>query len=128
MRAYRSVSSAIESALKSAGYPPLSWYDVLWELEGRPNGLRLFELEQSLLLPQYNLSRLVDRLVKQRLVKKSTDPEDARGRVLQITPRGVKLRADMWPTYAGILERSLGEQFRPDELKRLATMLRSVLD
>ena len=33
VRAQRSVVSGIERAVKDAGFPPLEWYDLLWELE-----------------------------------------------------------------------------------------------
>src|SRR5262245_21222144 len=63
IRAQQSTLSAVEADLKAAGFPPLGWYDVLLELsrtEGE--GLRPFALEEKLLLAQYNLSRLLDRL------------------------------------------------------------------
>src|SRR6266566_841845 len=63
IRAQQAALSAVEADLKTAGFPPLAWYDVLLELSrAEGEGLRPFALEQELLLAQYNLSRLLDRL------------------------------------------------------------------
>src|ERR1700751_3913382 len=63
IKAQRTALGSVEGALKAAGLPPLAWYDALLELEraGAP-GLRPFELERAMLLEQYNLSRLLDRM------------------------------------------------------------------
>ena len=48
---------AVEARLKAADLPPLGWYDVLLELEKAGEaGLRPFELQARLLLPQYGVS------------------------------------------------------------------------
>src|SRR5687768_665979 len=84
IRARYLVVSAVEKDIKSAGYPPLEWYDVLLELSRLPegSGLRPFELESRLLLAQYNLSRLVDRLQQAGYVEKRSCASDGRGHIL----------------------------------------------
>src|ERR1700760_4133541 len=80
MRARDAVLGAIEVALKAAGLPPLSWYDVLLELARAPDGrLRPFDIEKQILVAQYNLSRLLDRLEKEGLVARAPHEQDARG-------------------------------------------------
>ena len=75
----RVLLEAVESSLKSAGYPPLAWYDALLELEkAGPDGLRPFELKDRILLPQYGTSRLLDRMVKAGLVDRRNCSEDGR--------------------------------------------------
>jgi len=71
LRAQTHLLGVVERELKQAGLPPLGWYDVLLELS-RPgcDGLRPVELEKLLLLAQYNLSRLLDRLEKAGLVER----------------------------------------------------------
>ena len=63
LKASAKMLDAVERDLKQAGLPPLAWYDALLELHrARPDGLRPGDLEKEVLLPQYNVSRLVDRL------------------------------------------------------------------
>jgi len=70
-RAQQRAQGEIEAALKQAGLPPLAWYDVLLETErAGKDGLRPFELERAMLLAQYNLSRLVDRMAAEGLVER----------------------------------------------------------
>src|SRR5256714_97769 len=63
VKAARVVLGAVEAELKAAGFPPLGWYDALLELSrDKVDGLRPFVLEERLLLAQYNVSRVLDRL------------------------------------------------------------------
>src|SRR5947209_20067851 len=78
VRAQQAVLAAVEAELKAAGFPPLAWYDVLLELSRKDEGLRPFALEQELLLAQYNLSRLLDRLESAGYVERRPCPDDAR--------------------------------------------------
>jgi DNA-binding MarR family transcriptional regulator len=104
--------------------PPLEWYDVLWDLERAPDGARRpFELERGLLLAQYNLSRLVDRLHRAGLVDKLKCPEDGRGLVLVITEEGRALRKRMWPVYSAAIEKHIGSHLGEDEARTLSALL-----
>ena len=79
----------VERDLKEAGLPPLAWYDALLELHrARPDGLRPGDLQTEMLLPQYNVSRLVDRLEAAGYAVRRPHPADGRGQVLQITEHG----------------------------------------
>ena len=65
VRTSQSLLPAVEADLKAQGFPPLAWYDALLELRrAGAEGLRSFELQEQMLLAQYNLSRLTDRLQK----------------------------------------------------------------
>ena len=65
MKAQQIALASVEQSLRSAELPQLVWYDALLELErAGKQGLRPFELERQMLLAQYNLSRLIDRIEK----------------------------------------------------------------
>ena len=86
MRAQQSLLARVEADLKKSGLPPLRWYDVLLELNrAGSTGLRQYELGAQLLLSKYNLSRLIDRLQKERLVDRQACAEDGRGARVRIT-------------------------------------------
>jgi len=124
VRAQRSALESVEADLKSSGYPPLVWYDVLLELERSKTGkLRHGALNKELLLPKHNLSRLIDRMEKQELVSRITCDTDKRGAFVCITGKGRKLRADMWPTYEAAITRHFASRFSSDEVKKLAELL-----
>jgi DNA-binding MarR family transcriptional regulator len=124
MRAQQRVLSAIEKDFKAAGLPPLSWYDVLWELAKAEAGrLRPFEIEARTLLAQYNLSRLIDRLEREGLVRREAFDADARGRWVVITEEGRAMRERIWQTYARAIERHVGAKLSEREAREFARLL-----
>lgn len=129
VRAYKTALSSIEKALKEQGLPPLSWYDVLLELErAGKQGLRPFELEPALLLPQYGVSRLVGRLEAAGYVERLSCEGDKRGQCLIITPSGKELRRNMWAIYGKALEQAVGCKLSRGESKKLSALLRKLED
>jgi DNA-binding MarR family transcriptional regulator len=123
IRAQQAVLAAVEAELKAAGFPPLGWYDVLLELTRKDAGLRPFALEQELLLAQYNLSRLLDRLEKAGYIERRPCPDDGRGQVVAISAAGRALVKRMWPTYRAAIARHVGSKLSEDEAARLAALL-----
>ncbi|WSH65344.1 helix-turn-helix domain-containing protein [Rhizobium ruizarguesonis] len=124
MRARERLLGAIEADLKAAGMPPLAWYDVLWELARSQDGkLRPYEIEERTLLAQYNLSRLIDRLEREGLVRREVFAEDGRGRWVVISDAGRKLRERMWIVYAKSIETHIGCKLAESEAKTIAGLL-----
>ena len=123
VRASNGVISAIAADGRAAGFPPLEWYDVLWDLENAPDGVRPFEMEGRLLLAQYNLSRLIDRMAKAGYVEKRPCEGDGRGLVLVITESGKALRKKMWPVYHAAIRRHIGAHIDEKQAKTLCKLL-----
>lgn len=128
VRARHAVVSAVEADGKAAGALPMEQYDVLWELERAPEGRRPYELEQRLLFAQYNLSRLIDRLVEAGLVRKEVCPTDKRGQMLFLTDAGRKARKATWPHYARAVNKHLGDKLSDAETEKLAALLGKLLE
>jgi DNA-binding MarR family transcriptional regulator len=128
VRARHSVVSAVEADGKATGVLPIEWYDVLWDLERAEGGVRPFELEQRLLFAQYNLSRLIDRMVEAGLVKKVACPSDKRGHMLFITEAGKKQRKATWPHYARAVNKHLGDKLSEAETEKLAVLLGKLIE
>ena len=124
VRAEQIVLSRVEDDLKKAGFPSLEWYDVLQELDRAPNGVMpQAEVQGRILLAQYNLCRLVDRLEREDLVRRQPSPEDGRSNLLVITDKGRDLRRRMWPVYSAAIETHLGAHLSSGEADRLAGLL-----
>jgi DNA-binding MarR family transcriptional regulator len=122
VRAQRCVVLGIERAVKDAGFPPIEWYDVLWELE-REGPSRPRDLQGRLLFPQSNLSRLLDRMEAAGLVERHTCKEDARGQMVRITDAGIALRKRMWIAHAAAIQDLIGNHLSDDEAAQLAGLL-----
>lgn len=128
LRAHHALTVAIGADLKQAGFPPLDWYDALLALGRAPEGrLTPRELEQRMVLAQYNCSRLVDRLETEGLVRRVPFPGDRRRQLIEITDEGRALRARMWPPYAAAIERHIGKKLGDSDAARLAELLEPLL-
>lgn len=127
MRVPEALLGRVQADLKAQGFPPLEWYDVLLELDRNSNGaLRQRALGERLLLARYNLSRLVDRLEAEGLVRREACADDARGAVVAITDAGRALRERMWPAYADAVRRHVGERLTAGEPAALERTLRKL--
>ena len=114
----------IESALKAAKLPPLAWYDALLELEAAGDrGLRPGELQREMLLAQYNLSRLIDRIERAGYVERRPCDDDGRGQVIVITAAGRDIRRRMWAVYGPAIQRALGDRLSPKQAETLDALL-----
>lgn len=106
----------------------LTEYDVLFNLARQPKHcLRIRELNDHMLITQPSVSRMVDRLVGRGLVAKTSDPDDARGIIVELTDAGYALfrRAahSHMKSIAARVGGSLDEE-ELEELNRLCTKLR----
>jgi DNA-binding MarR family transcriptional regulator len=121
--------SAVERDLKRQGLPPLEWYDVLLELSRAPNGrMPPKELEQAVLLAQYNLSRLLDRLGEKGLIRRVIFPGDKRRQLIAITAEGQRLREKMWPVYAKSIQQHAGSRLTEAEAEMLFILLGKLVE
>ncbi|WP_309666179.1 MarR family transcriptional regulator [Tabrizicola sp.] len=126
--AARSVLGAVEADLKAAGFPPLGWYDVALEVRRAGRAMRPVEIEEQLLIPQSNVSRLLDRMVAAGYLSRQPCADDRRGFELNLTLAGHDLLAKMWPTYRDLIQRHVGGKLQPGEAETLAAALGRLLD
>lgn len=123
-KAQQRALAAIERDLKAAGLPPLAWYDALLELErAGDDGLRPFELQRAMLLEQYNLSRLIDRIERAGYVERRACADDGRGQQIAVTDRGKAVRRKMWPVYARAIQSAVGEHLSTTQAETLDGLL-----
>lgn len=110
------VFQRIERALAEQGLPRLRWYDVLWELERHPQGLRPFQVEELLLFDQSSFSRQVARMVGDGLISQSPSSDDGRGKVLHLTDEGRRIRKEMWAIYGALIDTEMARALDAGDL------------
>lgn len=124
VRVSNQILQSVEAALKAQGLPPLAWYDLLWELvQAGDGGARPVALQSAMLIPQYNLSRLIERVVTAGYAERVACEGDGRGYLVRITDAGQAIRRRMWPVYRGILEADLASRIDAGEARQLADIL-----
>jgi len=127
VQAQQTLIDKVEQELKKKGFPSLSWYDVLWELERSEGGiLRLNDLGKRVLLDKYNVTRLAQRLEEEGLVVRNQCPNDGRGITASITEKGKKLRKKMWPVYEKVVRENFLCKFNSKELKELKNFIERI--
>ena len=101
----------------------LNEYDVLFNLSQHPGWkLRIKELNKYLLLTQPSVSRLIDRLAARALVTKSSDPSDARGIIVEMTPAGFDLFRRVAVTHMKSISDRVGAALTDEELLQLQSL------
>lgn len=120
IRTQQRLLDAVEDALKESSLPPLSWYDVLLELNREKNKcLRLQDIGARILLTKNNVTRLIDRLEQEKLVARKRCPQDGRGVFAHITPEGQALLKKMWPVYRAAVQAHFGRHLTEKDLSNL---------
>jgi DNA-binding MarR family transcriptional regulator len=130
LTAHAHVTKRIGRDLAEAGLPDLTWYDALWVLykaDGRR--LRIRQLAGEVALSSTGMTRFVDRLEREGLVRREAVPGDGRGAYAVITDEGIALLRRMWPVYRRGIQTyfaaPLGEAGVTDDVR---TGLRGVAD
>jgi DNA-binding MarR family transcriptional regulator len=99
-------------------------YGVLYALSSAPEGLRITELGQDVLLTQPGMSRLVARLEARGLVDRIGDPGDARASRIRLTPAGAATQQRIGRTHARHVAEAMTRYLDRPELEQLLDLCR----
>lgn len=125
--AYNAAMRAIDTEFDRTGTIPLTWYDVLLELNGAPGRrLRMQELADRVVLSRTRVSRLVDEMARAGLVAKTPDESDRRSVWACLTDDGAREHRKTAPKYLHSIEAFFAAHLTEDEKKTLAEALERV--
>jgi DNA-binding MarR family transcriptional regulator len=127
LRVHSSLTKALDAELVREHDLPLSSYEVLLFLADSPDGrMRMSELADGVLLSRSGLTRLVDRMERDGLLRRRRCEDDARGYFAEITDNGRELFTRARRTHLdGVRERFLS-RFSEDELSAMAALWEKV--
>jgi DNA-binding MarR family transcriptional regulator len=128
LRVHAALVPLIDRELQAACGLPLTWYDVLLELNSAPGRrLNMGELGEVAVVSRTRASRVVDQLVTAGLVSREPDPDDRRSAYATITEDGrARLRAAA-PTYLASIRRHFTSRMTAAESGTVASALAKVL-
>jgi DNA-binding MarR family transcriptional regulator len=107
---------------------PLTWYDVLLELNGAPDRrLTMGQLGSVAAVSRTRVSRVVDELTRAGLVTREPNPDDGRSAFAALTPAGRAALRKAAPTYLAAVRREFADHLSAREAEVLAGALRKVL-
>src|SRR5689334_25438683 len=90
LRAARAIEAEVRERLRVEYGVTLPQFDVMAALERKPNGMTMTELSRFLMVSNGNVTGIIDRLVKDRLVTRQPTAQDRRALIVRLTPRGLK--------------------------------------
>jgi len=99
LNAHATITQTLERELVADRELPLSWYEVLLNLNEAGGRLRMAELAERLVINKSSLSRLCDRLESADLLQREMVPEDARGVYAVLTRQGREVLRRAAPTH-----------------------------
>ena len=119
---------AVEADLRTAGQVPLSWYDVLLELNAAPDRrLRMSELGQRAVLSRTRVSRVMDELAAAGLAERQPDDADGRSSFAVLTAQGKDALRRAWPVYRRAIHRHLAARLSTQQCRELAALLEQAI-
>lgn len=87
---HKLVNNEVRRRLREQFGMSLSRFDLLAQLDGRPEGTRMGELSKRLMVTTGNITGLVDELEAEGLVERLPDPTNRRASLAAMTARGRK--------------------------------------
>lgn len=129
LRTHATVVRTLERELEARTGLPLSWYDVLLELNAAEDRrLRMQQLSQRVVLSRTRVSRLVDEMARSGLVDKVPDPHDGRATLAVVTPAGRAALRRAAPVYLAGIDEHFTSHLDEAALRTIRAALGRVLE
>lgn len=120
---------SFSKVLEEAGHVSADIYDVLVTLEYQEgHRMRLSLLADEIVLSRSGLSRLVDRLERDGLLKREECLGDRRGTYAVLTEKGLEARRSAWPTMREEVIRIWGDRLTEAEANKLLKVFSKIKD
>jgi DNA-binding MarR family transcriptional regulator len=128
LKVHAALVPRLDRELQDAHGLPLTWYDVLLELNSAPKGrLTMGQLGSVAAVSRSRVSRIVDELVGAGLVAREPNPHDGRSAFAVLTPAGRTALVKAAPTYVAAAQREFADHLTEREAEVVARALRKVL-
>jgi len=103
-----------------------SEYGVLYALSDAPDGLRMTELLDDVLLTQPGMSRLIARLENRGLVERVDDPDDGRACRVRLTESGTRAQRAVGLAHGRHVAELMTRALSREQLLRLRDLCQAV--
>ncbi len=120
-RTTEALSRPLVELLKTVDLSPPQ-YNVLRILRGSPEGLTCGEIAKRMITHDPDITRLLDRMEKRRLISRGRDEQDRRVVLARITADGLHVLAGLDQPIRDLHRRLLGH-LGPQRLRALRTLL-----
>ncbi len=126
LRAHASLMRELATDLAMRARLPLGDFDVLAQLAGAGGDLRMTELASKTFSSRSAMTRRVDRLVEEGLVRRTESASDGRGVVIAATEMGLARLAAAFPVHIQGVSKLFIDRLDDEELEVLEQALNKV--
>ncbi|MGR6468433.1 MarR family winged helix-turn-helix transcriptional regulator [Rhizobium sp. PAMB 3182] len=102
------VEDEIRRRLRAQFATTLPRFDVMSALSRAPDGLKMKDISRLLRVSNGNITGIVDKLVEEGLVLRTTPPQDRRTQIIQLTERGRQEFETLARTHEAWIDEILG--------------------
>src|SRR3954464_1221364 len=128
LKVHAALVPLLDRELQEAHGLPLTWYDVLLELNSAPGRrLTMGQLGSVAAGSRARVSRVVDELVRAGMVARQPNPDDGRSAFAALTPAGRATLRRAAPPYVAAVRREFADHLTARETEVLAGALGKVL-
>src|SRR6478609_2063727 len=107
----------------AASLPSLSWYDALYQLYLVPERrLPMSKLANCALLSRSGLTRLVEKLEKEKLIERADCAADGRVQYAVLTEKGIEMLRAIWKVYRDGIAKHFAADLSEAEAKQIAAI------
>lgn len=129
LQAHATLIDRLESELQRDASLPLTWYDVLVQLNRVPEQrLRLQDLGRALVISKSGLTRRIDRMEEAGLVERRHCSEDARGVYAVLTAKGNNVLEASAPIHLRGVQKHFARHLSDEEAAALQSAFTKVLE
>jgi DNA-binding MarR family transcriptional regulator len=102
------IEAPLRTRLRTQFDGSLPRFDLMAQLDRHPQGLKMRDLSQRLMVTGGNVTGLTDKLVAEGLVERREDPHDRRAYTVRLTPEGKRQFRTMARAHEGWVAELLG--------------------
>ncbi len=105
---------------------PLTWVDVLAQLYDAPGrALRIQEIQERSLFTRSGITRLIDRIEAEGLVRREPVPGDRRGVFVVLTAEGLRRHDAAFAAHLPVIQQEIERRLTPKQQRAVSKALSS---
>ena len=95
---------------------------LLFHQSGAEEGLSQAQLSNMMLVNRANITSLIDRMERAKLVVRTSAPDDRRFNIVKLTADGKKLLAEVEPLYAKLVKKIMAALKETEQKRMIGTL------
>ena len=121
------VEPVLDRAIRETCGLSLPEKDLLGQIKMSGGRLKMHQLSELLLFSPGGMTRLVDRLIKENLIVRATEPNDRRIVYVELTDAGSELLAKAQPIIHDVISRTFADHIHPSDAQKLKDIMTKIL-